>query len=259
MPTPRRPLILVAASPHANGAEFDDPSTSLSLRYTHALLEAGGLPWIFPPTPDTAALREAMARCDGVLLTGGDDIAARLHRPDADAGLAARCVGVDAGRDLFETALLGEWAARPVPMLAICRGLQVLNVALGGTLFVDLPTERPGEVRHNQTDLTDVPVHPVVVERGSLLARATGRRSLQVNSTHHQAVRDLAPGLRAVAVAPDGLVEAAEWADADERPWLVATQFHPERLAPRQPAFRRLFQAFIKACGGPGKGRIRRK
>lgn len=245
---PRRPWILIAASPHGNGVEFDDRSTSLSMAYTDAVLRAGGLPWIFPPTPDVAALREAVGRCDGIMMTGGDDIAAAMHRPDAGSELASRCVGVDAGRDLFETALLGEWAARPVPLLAVCRGLQVLNVALGGTLYVDLPSERPGEVRHNQTDRKDEPVHAVVVERGSLLARSTGRRSLQVNSTHHQAVRELAPGLRPVAIAPDGVVEAAEWADSANRPWLVATQFHPERLAPRRAEFRRLFGAFVGAC-----------
>ena len=248
MPAPVRPLILVAASPHAKGAEFDDRSTSLSMCYTDAVLAAGGLPWILPITSDAGALREALARCDGVLLTGGDDLAPGLHRPDAGQALAARCVGVDAGRDLFETALLRLWSERPVPMLAICRGLQVLNVALGGTLYLDLPSERPGPVAHNQTDRNDQPVHPVVVERGSLLARATGRRSLRVNSTHHQAVRDLASGLRPVAVAPDGVVEAAEWADAGERPWMVATQFHPERLAPRHPEFRRLFRSCIQAC-----------
>ena len=245
-----RPLVLVAASPHAAGAEFDDRSTSLSMRYTDAVLAAGGVPWIYPPTPDAGALREAVRRCDGLLLTGGDDIGSGMHRPEAGADLASRCVGVDRARDLFELELLGEWVARPVPLLAICRGMQVLNVALGGTLFIDLPTERPGEVEHHQTGRKDEAVHAVAVERGSLLARATGRRSLQVNSTHHQAVRDVAPGLRPVAVAPDGLVEAVEWADAAERPWMVATQFHPERLAPGRAEFRRLFNAFVEACRG---------
>lgn len=220
------------------------------MRYTDAVLAAGGLPWVFPPTPDREALREALRRCDGVLLTGGDDIAATWHRPDAGTAMAARCVGVDPDRDLFEAELLGQWSERPVPMLAICRGLQVLNVALGGTLYIDLPTERPGGIVHNQTDKKDEPVHPVVVERGSLLSRATGRRSLDVNSTHHQAIRDLAPGLRPVALAPDGLVEAVEWADAADRAWMVATQFHPERLAPGRAEFRRLFGSFVAAAAG---------
>ena len=246
---PQRPLILVAASPHAKGAEFDDRSTSLSMRYTDAVLAAGGLPWIFPPTPDPGAMREALRRCDGLLLTGGDDIAAAWHRPDVGADIASRCVGVDGQRDVFEAELLGLWAGRPVPLLAICRGMQVLNVALGGTLYIDLPTECPGDVVHNQAERKDEPVHPVVVERGSLLSRATGRRSLLVNSTHHQAVRDIAPGLRPVAVAPDGVVEAMEWADATGHPWMVATQFHPERLAPRGAEFRRLFRDFIRASG----------
>mgnify|MGYP003345708114 FL=1 len=243
-----RPLILIAASPHATGAEFDDRSTSLSMRYTDAVMAAGGLPWIFPPRPDASALREAMQRCDGLLLTGGDDIGASWHRPDAVADLASRCVGVDLDRDLFEAELLGKWGERPVPLLAICRGMQVLNVAMGGTLYIDLPTERPEGLSHNQTNKKDLAVHPVAVERGSLLARATGRRSLQVNSTHHQAVRDVSPWLRPVAVAPDGLVEAVEWSAPEGRPWMLATQFHPERLAPRRAEFRSLFRAFVGAC-----------
>jgi len=251
MPSPRRPLILVAASPAPAGIEFGDPSLSLSCRYTDALLKAGALPWVFPPTQDPDAVREALSRCDGVLLTGGDDIGAGVHRPDASREMVARCIGVDPARDLSELLLLRELFAQPKPLLAICRGLQILNVALGGDLFIDLPTERPGPVAHNQLDRKDQPVHPVALDPASLLAQAVGRRFLNVNSTHHQAVNRLAPALRPVAAAPDGLVEAAELNGDGILPWCIAVQFHPERLAPKHPSHRRILTAFVNACRIP--------
>ena len=127
--------------------------------------------------------------------------------------------------------------ARRLPILAICRGIQILNVALGGTLYQDLGSERPGPVAHTGDDSR----HTVRVEPGSLLERTLGARAATVNSRHHQAIRDLAPGLRAVAWAEDGVIEAVEAADA-AAPWTLAVQWHPEDLTERA-----LFDGFARA------------
>src|SRR2546426_6834844 len=123
------------------------------------------------------------------------------------------------------------------PILAICRGIQILNVALGGTLYQDLDSERPGPVPHSD----ETSQHAVRVAAGSLLERTLGMRSATVNSRHHQAIRDLAPGLKAVAWADDGVIEGAELGDANA-PWMVAVQWHPEDLTERA-----LFDGFARA------------
>jgi putative glutamine amidotransferase len=247
----RRPVILVSPSFAPAGIEFDDPSISLSHRYSDTLIEAGGLPWILPFTLDAELIRQAVAEADGVLLTGGDDLHPAIHRPDASKELAARCIGVDPDRDIQETILLNEVFKNPKPLLAVCRGHQLVNVGLGGTLFIDLPTENPSDTPHNRCDLKDKTVHPVAIDPGSILAKITRRRSIRVNSTHHQAIDQLAPELRPVAVAPDGIIEATELGEdfVHLLPWFLSIQFHSERLAARHPEHRRIYQAFVHACG----------
>lgn len=247
---PNRPLILITPSTQAQGAEFDDRSISLSLRYTDAVIQAGGIPWILPPTADPELVRDAIGRSDGVLLSGGDDISPEVHRPDAPEAVRRLSGTPDIPRDVFELLVLQQLFSQPRPLLAVCRGHQLINVALGGTLYLDLATERPSEVRHNACDRKDESVHPVALDPRSILAKASRRRSLQVNSTHHQGIDRLAPELRPVAVAPDGLVEATELAEGAEGflPWFVSVQFHPERLAGKQPEQRRLLKAFVEAC-----------
>ncbi len=247
---PGRPLILITPSTQAQGAEFDDHSISLSLRYSEAVIQAGGIPWVLPPTANAEVVRDTIGRADGVLLSGGDDISPEVHRPGAPEAVRRLSGTPDVPRDVFELLVLQQLFAQPRPLLAVCRGHQLINVALGGTLHLDLATERPSEVPHNACDRKDEAVHPVAVDPRSILAKITRRRSLQVNSTHHQGIDQLAPELRPVAVSPDGLVEATELAEGAEGflPWFVSVQFHPERLAHRHAEQRRLLKAFVEAC-----------
>jgi putative glutamine amidotransferase len=244
------PLILITPDFEPKGVEFGDASLSLSRRYADAVREAGGLPLVLPHTANPRVLKESVARAQGVLLTGGDDVAPEIYAPglpDRTRKLAR--VTPDGGlRDVSELLLLNEVFRQRKPLLCICRGHQMLNVALGGTLVVDLPTQRPGEVNHRQMDRKCEVVHSVRLTPGSLLAKMARRPTLGVNSTHHQAVDRVAPGLRAVAVSPDGVVEALE-PDSEqfELPFLLSVQWHPERLRDRHPIHRRIFAAFVAA------------
>src|SRR3989442_5795134 len=146
--------------------------------------------------------------------------------------------------------LIDEVFRQRKPLLAICRGHQILNVALGGTLIVDIPTQVPKALNHSRTDKKDKIVHEVDVTGGSILAEVAADKSLGVNSSHHQAVAKIAKPLRITAVSIDGIVEGLEL-EAGARhllPYLLAVQFHPERLFSRHPAHLRLFESFIAAC-----------
>jgi putative glutamine amidotransferase len=245
-----RPLILIAPDVVEQGSEFPDPALNLALRYPAALAAAGALPLTLAPIPDPSLIRQAVARCDGVLLTGGDDIRPELHSPQADPTLRSRVhLAVDP-RDLLETILLDEVLRQNRPLLAICRGQQIVNVALGGDLYLDLPSERPDGLVHPRLDARLELVHEIDLEPDSALARITGRTRLGVNSTHHQAVQRVAPPLRATGHAPDGTVEALEWhpAHARDRAFLLTVQFHPERLCDRHPEHARIFRAFVDAA-----------
>ena len=249
-----RPIILVTPSTHAAGAEFPDHSISVSSRYLEAVLEAGGLPLALPQLTRRDRLAGYLERADGVLLTGGDDIHPNLYWPGVPADLVACCEFPEPDRDLMELTLLDELFRRPKPLLAICRGHQLVNVALGGTLYVDLPTQRPGDIAHAQMDRRYEPVHPVEVAPDSQAAVIYRLRTLGVNSTHHQAIHRLADPLRATLTAADGVIEGTELqaASAGLLPWFASVQFHPERLYADHPEHARLFRAFVRACGGAG-------
>jgi putative glutamine amidotransferase len=247
----RPPLILVSPDIQSKGKEHGDLSTSLSGCYQRAMLEAGGLPLTMPATVDRELIAESVRCCDGVMLTGGDDIDSRLYTSHLPAGVR-RSVEVtpDGGaRDFRELVLIDEVFRQGKPLLAICRGHQVLNVALGGTLVADIPRERPGALDHRRTDRRSEVVHEVRLTPGSLLANIVGSRTLGVNSTHHQAVGRVAPPLRVTAVSQDGIVEGLEWKSgaSGRLPWLLSVQFHPERLGDRYPAHQALFSVFIRA------------
>ncbi|HEY3861158.1 MAG TPA: gamma-glutamyl-gamma-aminobutyrate hydrolase family protein [Verrucomicrobiae bacterium] len=243
-----RPVILIAPSTARKGEEFADASISLSNRYAEAVIAAGGLPQIFPATTDKSIIAECVARCDGVLLTGGDDIDPKRYAKKLPPKLAKTLGLLEPERDEWETGLIARVFERKRPLMAICRGHQMLNVALGGTLVVDIPAEIPGALNHRQMDRKMEPVHEIKIAPGSILARVTGRQTLGVNSTHHQALGKVAPALRVTAETSDGVAEAVELKEPKRLPFLLSVQFHPERLIDRQGVFLLLFSSFVAAC-----------
>lgn len=192
--------------------------------YTDAVLRAGGLPLLLAPVPSNHA-GDLLERLDGLVLSGGGDV-----EPERYGGVRTETMyGFDFDRDEFEIELVRAAAARRFPVLAICRGLQVVNVALGGTLIGDIPTEI-GSADHTAIGHHVFNGHQhVTLEPGCTVALVVGTTDVSVNSIHHQAVRDLAPGFRAVGWADDGVIEAIEHEDPD---WpILAVQWHPEYLA----------------------------
>ncbi len=244
------PLILITSSSQPRGAEFSDTSLSLSANYCRAVAAAGGLPWVAPniPSPDLAA--NMVARADGVLLTGGDDLETGLYAEKLEPRLRRTVSQPDRERDLFELELVAEVLRQHKPLLAICRGLQVLNVALGGTLLVDIASQCPGALNHRRMDKKDQMVHEVDIEPGSLLARLTGTTHLGVNSSHHQAAGRVAGPLKVTARSADGVVEGLEVGPGarDRMPFLLAVQFHPERLSASSQEHQALFEGFVGFC-----------
>lgn len=240
------PTILMAPSTAKSGEEFYDYSISLSDAYLRAVIEAGGIPIVAPCAPTQKLVAEMVARVDGILLSGGDDIAPSLYLDPVPEDLGKKCSETDPKRDLFETLLINEAFRQQKPMLAICRGHQMVNIALGGTLIVDIPTQAPSEITHARMDLKDREVHPILIEEESLMSKILGTREIGVNSTHHQAIGKLAPGLKVAAKAADGIVEAIELCEP-LLPFFLGVQFHPERLIWRLPVFQELFRSFTAA------------
>ena len=246
------PLILVSPTIEEKGDEFGDFSISLSAAYPQALMGCGAIPLILPTTVARELIAEGVRRCDGVLLTGGQDVDPRLY----GQGLPLRLRGTvkvtpDGGaRDLRELMLIDETFRQGKPLLAICRGHQLLNVALGGTLIVDILGQMPRAMNHRRMDRRNEVVHEVRLTKGSLLAKVTGRQKIGVNSTHHQAVARVAAPLKVAAVSSDGIIEGLELKPglAGMLPFLLSVQYHPERLADRFPEHQAVFRAFAQAC-----------
>ena len=244
------PTILVSTSNEQRGAEFRDWSTSLSHYYNRAVIDGGGLPWLAPVLPQRKVISEMVKRVHGVMLSGGDDLQPELYDPNLPNAIKAKACGVDPQRDLFELLLIEETLKQRKPLLAICRGPQVLNVALGGGMVTDIPTECPKAMNHQRKPEAHKLVQTVELAKGSLIRRIFGKDKLRINSAHHQAVGKLAPMLRATARAKDGIIEAIELTaqDAKDSPFLLGIQFHPERLYEKHPEYLKIFKAFTKAC-----------
>lgn len=211
--------------------------------YLEGIQEAGGIPVILPFDPSPEAI-DAMVDCfDGFLFTGGPDVSPALYGMDDLDGRIVPCPR----RDALEAALLRKVVAADKPVFGICRGLQLINAVLGGTLYRDLPSEHPSEIVHRQAKPYGRPSHTVRLEGPlrALLADLTDADILPVNTLHHQAVRHLAPGLEPMATTPDGLTEAFYAPDAR---FLWAVQWHPEYLFRQDAPSRRLFARFVEAC-----------
>jgi putative glutamine amidotransferase len=252
------PLILVSPDSEEKGHELGDRSSSLADSYAAAVMAGGGLPLVLPSLASMGLIREAVSRADGVLLTGGDDISPGLYRDRLPDRVRRLVAPADPRRDLTELLLLDEVFRQRKPLLAICRGLQLLNVSLGGDLIVDIASELPGALSHRQLARKYEPVHDVRLTAGSLLSSILQTERLGVNSTHHQAVKRVADFLWVAARSHDGVVEALEQRTdrAAMLPFLLAVQFHPERLYDRYAKHRRIFECFALACASHRDGEL---
>jgi putative glutamine amidotransferase len=236
------PVIGITGCTDQSARPPNTPLFSVSQTYVQAVLMGKGAPVIVPPYLEEVELRAIFESLDGLLLSGGGDILPVLYG-EKDSGLLWI---VDERRDRAELAL-ARWAlAEKLPLLAICRGIQVLNVAAGGTLIQDIPTQILNSLTHSS--VAGRPkgsiAHTVEVTRGSRLAGLIGAGQLGVNSFHHQAVKDIGLGLLVTARAPDGIIEGLELPD---HPFCIGVQWHPEAMVESHPVMRRLFEGLTEA------------
>lgn len=241
--TTSRPLIGIPCR-LAHDQDWCPPLVGIREGYIAAVLEARALPMLIPPHIDQHGLHQMYDLLDGVLLAGGADIAPELYGEAPHPQLGA----IEHLRDAVELPLV-RWAiAEGKPLLGICRGMQALNVALGGTLYQDISSQYPTTLDHDSSSRErcwEHLDHAVVFEAGSQLAGLLGTCDLNVNTLHHQALKDIAPGLRVVGRAPDGIVEAVEGTGAG---FVIGVQCHPEQLwSNTDPRWRQVFQAFVAA------------
>jgi putative glutamine amidotransferase len=222
---------------------LSSPRYGQNQTYVQAVLRAGAAPLLLPQLTDKALLRAMYERLDGLLLPGGKDIdPARYGEARHE-----RCGPITPGHDEMELTL-ARWALDDAkPLLAVCRGIQVLNVALGGSLYQDIEAQVPGAIKHRwyPDHPRDRLSHTVEVTPQTKLAHIVGTSSLPVNSLHHQAIREMAPQLTVVARAPDEIVEAVE---VQDHPFALGVQWHPEELAPNDAQAQGLFDALVEAC-----------
>lgn len=218
----------------------------MNQRYLRALAETGAAPVLVPLLAgDTPALRGLYERLDGLFLPGGVDVDPATYGEQR----SPLCGNTDRDRDVVEAQLV-KWAvADGLPFLGVCRGIHILNVALGGTLYQDCAAEYPGAIKHDYMPTAgharDYLAHEIRIEADTRLGEIFDSAVAQVNSMHHQGVRRLASGLRISASAPDGLVEAVE---TENQAFQLAVQWHPEMLLPRDDATGRLFRDFVTAA-----------
>ena len=207
--------------------------------YLDAISAAGGIPVVLPLVAEPDAIQQLAGSFDGFLFTGGPDVSPELYGESDRTGLCASCPV----RDAMETILLKAAIKEDKPVLGICRGIQLINSALGGSLWQDLPSEHPSEIIHRQEKPYDNTVHTVTLQ--GKLKELLGKETLRVNSRHHQAVRILSPKLSPAAFSPDGLIEAVEMPG---KRFFMAVQWHPEYLYSKDGDAFLLFESFVNAC-----------
>ena len=236
---PVLPLVAVTATIKlVQGAQ----RARLNDAYLRAIEDARLTPLITAPLANVDRCEDVLGAVRGLVLTGGEDVDPAEYGAEPHPALGE----INPRRDRWEIAIVRAAQARRIPTLAICRGIQVLNVALGGTLVQDIPAQWPGALQHEGGD-RGARTHQVEVVPGSITGKALGATGIAVNSSHHQAIDRLAPGLRITARSPDGIVEAVETEDAAW--WAVGVQWHPEELTCTAEQWDRgLFAAFAERC-----------
>ena len=232
--------VAVTASIRLDG---DTSRVRLTAAYVTALESAGLIPLIVPPLSRASAAAVILDSVSGLVLTGGEDIDPARYGEKRHEKIRS----INAARDATEIALIEEAKARGKPILAICRGIQILNVALGGTLVQDIPSQLDTKIAHDEDSPRNSRSHDISIEPGSLIAKAVGTEHCTVNSFHHQSVKRVADGMRVTARSPDGVIEGLESADDW---WVIAVQWHPEEMTDSpEPWDRGLFKAFAQQLG----------
>ena len=232
---------LIGVTTYSFTSNNGQPQFALNQAYIRSLHSLGACPLLIPSRLTGDVLQTYLSRLDGVLFSGGGDV-----RPERYGSLSHPLVTeMDEDRDDLEIELVKQVAQAGLPFLGICRGLQVINVALGGSLYEDLLDQRPGSLKHQNVaeHPRDYLAHPIQVQPGSRLAGILGGTDVMVNSLHHQGIRLLAPNLVVTAHAPDGVIEAVE---LPGHPFGLAVQWHPECLQVH-PAMQALFRSFVQA------------
>lgn len=217
-------------------------STSVPLTYVESVIRAGGVPMVLPITQDHDLLNRMLDNIDALILTGGEDVdPLKWYGEEPLPALG----GIAPERDSFDVALARLAVERGIPLLGICRGHQVINVAFGGTLYQDIPSQvKASHVKHRQSAPGDYGTHTIRIEQNSLLYKQLGTQSIAVNSFHHQAVKDMAPGFKVTATSVDGVVEAMEKIGSDQ---VYSVQFHPEVFTANNiDTFLGIFEYLIK-------------
>src|SRR5262245_93406 len=240
------PLIGITAdvleSSRGNAKTFSEPTLFLGHRYCRAVEAAGAIPLILPASSSRTALPRLLGSLDGLVISGGNfDIHPCYfgEKPIEQLGV------IKSERTEFELELTSEALKRDMPILGICGGAQAINVALGGSLYQDIAVQLPHAGEHQQSAKKLIGGHRVRIPIGTRLHAIVQRQTLEVNTTHHQAVKELGRNLAINAVADDGVIEGIE---STQHRFVLGLQWHPEALAPRQPLQRRIFAAFAKVC-----------
>lgn len=236
----KKPLIALPAG--LNSKSTSVPAYEIKQAYIRSVQTAGGLPVVLPASIPENDYRYVVDSFDGFLFSGGGDIDPRYYQGSAQPNMH----GINPERDVLELSLIPLIIKSGKPLLAICRGVQVLNVALGGDLFGDIKTQLPLAQKHDWFPSYDRGklVHTVAVAKGTRLATILNAERVNTNSLHHQALNRIGAGLIVSAVAEDGVIEAVELPDA---PFAIGVQWHPEWLQ-GDPTMRSLFQAFVQSC-----------
>jgi len=223
----------------------EEPLIVLQERYTRAISQAGGIPLVLPILPSHGAIRELLEKLDGILISGGKfDIHPRFYGEEALRSLGE----IKEERTEFEFELISAALDRDYPLLGVCGGAQAINVILGGSLYQDIATQIPNAGEHQQSSLKEHGGHRIKVREGTRLREILGQESLEVNTSHHQAVKKLGKGLIVNATAEDGVIEGIE---SQNHGFVLGVQWHPEFLTERDLLQRKILAAFVLACKGP--------
>ena len=230
-------MVVIGVTP----AQSDKGNITINQDYLNAIIRAGAAPVLLPMTEDESVQSALLTRIDGLLLSGGADVAPALYGEET----LPCCGEILEIRDTFEISMVQKALKIGLPVLGICRGLQVMNVALGGTLYQDIAAQCAGMLRHPREDVPREAAHDVLLPEGRLLRRILGVGTLAVNSRHHQGIKALGQGLLPCAIAPDGLIEGIEMPG---KRFALGVQWHPESMCEKHPEQQAIFNAFTEAC-----------